>query len=218
LCRIITHVGEEYLCDICREHPRFYNFTSVAEVGIGMSCPEAARVILASPDFAVLEEIGEVEAEEDCNGFDGRADRGEIYAVLQDTAYGYKTALDIIYRKYSVDAGEDVRARQLLGCMEYLDPDHKQLFMNYSSTCRPDGKDEYLKRFLAYLIYRHVSCAVSFDNMRARLCVCILLTTVFESLLTTKLDKTVAARLISEEIEYSEENVDSLIFDFECEL
>jgi hypothetical protein len=41
---------------------------------------------------------------------------------------------------------------------------------------------------------------------------------IFESVLTTKLDKIIAARLISEEIEYSEENIDSLIFDFECEL
>ena len=27
LCRIICEHGEEYLCDICREHPRFYNFS-----------------------------------------------------------------------------------------------------------------------------------------------------------------------------------------------
>ena len=41
LCKIIKEVGEDFLCDICREHPRFYNFTCVAEVGLGMSCREA---------------------------------------------------------------------------------------------------------------------------------------------------------------------------------
>lgn len=217
LCRIITNVGEEYLCDICREHPRFYNFTSVAEVGIGMSCPEAARIILASPDFAALEEIGEVEAEEDCNGFDGRADRGEIYAVLQDTAYDYRTALDIIYRKYSVDAGEDVRARQLLGCMEYLNPDHKQLFMNYSSTCRPDGKDEYLKRFLAYLIYRHCTEAFDEDDFGYRLDFCLLCERLLASLICSEGAETLReiallASIISEEIEYSDDNTIMLMY------
>ena len=62
LCKIILAVGEEYLCDICREHPRFYNYTSVAEVGIGMSCMEAARIILTSSEYATLLKIGEVDA------------------------------------------------------------------------------------------------------------------------------------------------------------
>ena len=28
LCKIITECGENFLCDICREHPRFYNTTA----------------------------------------------------------------------------------------------------------------------------------------------------------------------------------------------
>ena len=49
LCRIITNVGEDYLCDICREHPRFYNDTAKGKaVGLGLSCEEAARIILSS--------------------------------------------------------------------------------------------------------------------------------------------------------------------------
>jgi hypothetical protein len=48
--------------------------------------------------------------------------------------------------------------------------------------------------------------------------VCILLLGIFESLLTTNIDKILAARLISEEIEYSDENIDSIIFDFESEV
>ncbi len=55
LYRIILNVGEEYLCNICREHPGFYNNTRVAEVGLGISCREAAKVaVLAS---IVSEEI-----------------------------------------------------------------------------------------------------------------------------------------------------------------
>ena len=52
LCRIISEYGEGFLCDICREHPRFYNDTIHGkEVGIGMSCEEAARIILSSGEY-----------------------------------------------------------------------------------------------------------------------------------------------------------------------
>lgn len=48
LCRIICDVGDEMLCDICREHPRYYNTVgSDTECGIGLGCEEAARLILS---------------------------------------------------------------------------------------------------------------------------------------------------------------------------
>ena len=48
LCRLITEKGEGFLCDICREHPRFYNEpASHTECGLGLACEEAARIILS---------------------------------------------------------------------------------------------------------------------------------------------------------------------------
>lgn len=48
LCRIISSVGEGYLCDICREHPRYYGVGGKGiEGGLGLSCEEAARIILS---------------------------------------------------------------------------------------------------------------------------------------------------------------------------
>ena len=64
LCRIISNLGEAYLCDICREHPRFYNDTSRGrEVGLGMACEEACRIILESDEYARMIEIGEADGE-----------------------------------------------------------------------------------------------------------------------------------------------------------
>ena len=99
LCKIILSVGEEYLSHICREHPRFYNFTRVAEVGIGMSCPEAARVILSSPHYAQVEEVGEVDANEDKIEFDGREERARVYELLQGSG-NYSARLATLYRAY----------------------------------------------------------------------------------------------------------------------
>ena len=58
LCGIICELSEKALCDICREHPRFYNFTNRGkEVGLGMSCEEACRLILSRDDFDEFIEI-----------------------------------------------------------------------------------------------------------------------------------------------------------------
>ena len=47
LCDIITECGEESLCDICADHPRFRNFFSDrTEIGLGLCCEAAAKLIL----------------------------------------------------------------------------------------------------------------------------------------------------------------------------
>lgn len=48
LCDIIITLGEDRLCSICTEHPRYYEwFDGVKEGGIGLCCEEAARIILS---------------------------------------------------------------------------------------------------------------------------------------------------------------------------
>ena len=217
LCKIILCEGEDYLCDICREHPRFYNYTSVAEVGLGMSCAEAARIILSSSDYALTEEIGDVDIEADGVDYDGRAERGKIYEILQDTSCGYEERLAEIRREYSIDVGDDGTWTEILGSLEYLDDEHKKLFMKYSSRIRPDKKDEYLERFFAYFIYRHCTEALDTDDFCARLSFCLFCERLFASLICVEGAESLQelirlAVIISEEIEYSDDNTLSLTY------
>ncbi len=47
LCEIICNLGENSLCQICRDHPRYYNFyNNVQENGLGLACEEVCRIIL----------------------------------------------------------------------------------------------------------------------------------------------------------------------------
>lgn len=49
LCDIIIEMGEENLCQICQHHPRYFEwFKGIKEGGIGLSCEEAARIILTN--------------------------------------------------------------------------------------------------------------------------------------------------------------------------
>ena len=214
LCKIILNLGEGYLCDICREHPRFYNFTDVAEVGLGMSCPEAARIILASPEYTAMEEVGEVSANGEIE-FNGRIMRDKVYAILGDCSLRYSERLANIYGDYGISLGDDEAWLKTLSDLEYLDEGHRNLFMNYSSVCRPDGVDQYLERFLAYLIYRHCTEAFDAEDFVLRLSFCLFCERLAASLIAVRFASSlceVAALMssISEELEYSEENTEAL--------
>lgn len=51
LCDLILELGEESLCDICREHPRFYDwFDGLTEAGLGLCCEAAGRLVLAQEE------------------------------------------------------------------------------------------------------------------------------------------------------------------------
>jgi len=77
LCRIISLVGEGYLCDICREHPRYYGVGGKGiEGGLGLSCEEAARIILS---LDRLPKTVEIEREVPYYDEDGFATLGESF-------------------------------------------------------------------------------------------------------------------------------------------
>ncbi len=47
LCRIQAELGHDALCQVCRDFPRLrHDYGTFAELGLELSCPEAARLIL----------------------------------------------------------------------------------------------------------------------------------------------------------------------------
>ena len=78
LCRIQAELGEEALCKTCREFPRLtHDYGDFVELGLELSCPEAAKFILdAAPAAPVVMQVpGGEEAEYD----------EEAMAVLKST-------------------------------------------------------------------------------------------------------------------------------------
>ena len=56
LCDIYNELGEGGLCYTCRQYPRYLEeFGSLREMGISLSCPEAARIILRDSKKATFE-------------------------------------------------------------------------------------------------------------------------------------------------------------------
>ena len=58
LCDIITELGDGALCDICGDHPRYRNYADDRlEMGLGLCCEEAARLILSKTSKTYLCDI-----------------------------------------------------------------------------------------------------------------------------------------------------------------
>ena len=222
LCRLIADHGDEYTSRICREHPRFYHRVGErVECGIGASCEEACRIILSSDNFDELytaEHNVEIADETD---LDTLSHREYIYSVLANKSVSYRAKLAEIKERYSLSDSlfAPEHWNDLFSELEYLDEAHREL-ISVGKECGADELYPYFERFFAYLVFRHMSVAESYDGLRARLGFCLLLLSVLENTAAFS-DSTFenvceAARVVSEEIEYSEDNTADLIFEFEC--
>ena len=58
LCRIQAELGHEALCHVCRTFPRLrHDYGDFVELGLELSCPEAARLILTGSDEMLCQEL-----------------------------------------------------------------------------------------------------------------------------------------------------------------
>lgn len=227
LCNIILNLGEEHLCHICREHPRFYNYTNLGkEVGLGLSCEEACRLILSSDDFAETVCLGEFDGETDIidTDFDPIICREKIFSLLSDPSLTYSQKIKTIEEDYRVSptlVGDEV-LRETIASLEYLDEDHRALFSHYSSEFSADfGFEKEALRALAYFVYRHTSECLDLDDFRAALGFCLFCLNLLTSLARAENTQSFEdfcdiARIISEELEYSEDNTESIKSEFIC--
>lgn len=223
LCRIISEYGEDFLCDICREHPRFYNDTiSGKEVGIGMACEEACRIILSSDDYDKIEEIGEENLKDERLNFNSLVERVKIYEILKDRNLKYEEKLCKISSIYGVSLSmiSDDEWCEVIEDLEFLNIENRKKFLNFKlEISTPKEYEKYLERAFAYYIYRHCSSAMNIDDFLSSLGLCVFLERLSASLLKNNkpcntYDVIQLFRIVSEEIEYSEDNTELIKFQF----
>lgn len=191
LCDIISTLGENHLCQICRDHPRWFEwYGNEKEGGIGLSCEEGARLILTEENFADYFE-SEVydEADED---FDEEAYsfilsvRDKIFDILCDEAIPFtKRANEILLlcaKAESALTGTEIidvspfdfdsqlkKAKEILALTEPFDEKWTEEFEKLRNAqllpLSPTSEEEkYLTRLLAYFIWRYFATSV-FDYL-----------------------------------------------------
>ncbi len=220
LCDIITTLGENALCQICDDHPRYYHvFSDRTEVGLGLSCEVAAALLLSGEQpmrlVPVTEDTPLSPTEEEQSFF---ILRDRLFAIAQD-------------RTRSVTERED-RLMKAVG-KPFLPLSPSQLYDIYLPLERlddtwtetlaalhkapifPAPSDTVLEQLLWYFLHRHTADALYDDRLAARVAfavhsVCLL------SELAARHGNDIGtvcelSRQYSAEIEYSDENPETLL-------
>lgn len=225
LCEMILRLGENSLCNICADHPRFRNFYSdFTEMGIGMCCEEAARVILnfKEPFKMVPFEGGTFEIDED----------EEFYLNLRQRIFDILCAEDTpAYEKFEeiskmIDFKfSDFSLEKLCNVyisMERLDEKWGQILgrlKSYEFDLNIFKKNEFQKPFqqlACYFIFRHFPIAMWDGEVAARIKFMLAGVYIIGAILSMQKASTTEemaeiARMYSAEVEYSEENTDMLL-------
>ena len=222
LCEIQRAFGEDYLCDICREHPRFHNeLPDRIESGVGLCCEAAAELVLGKRETTVL--VGAAPSEDELLTL-----RDTLFALLQDRTRSVPERCDAVLAQCRTAMPQVTPPEwaQVLLSLERLDPawgallqrlqaEWKQADVVGFDRAMAERQTEY-EQWLVYLIYRHFANATDPRDAAARACFAVLGYTVLHALgavLWTANgefsfeQQCELAQSFSAELEYSDENL-----------
>ena len=213
LCDIICNLGEEAPCDICRDHPRFRNFLpDRTETGLGLCCPEAARIILGQTEnftipFPDGDEFGIF--------------RQKIFDILQDDTVSLEDCIESALEICGVEQGDFgfSRLRKFFLSLERLDEKWEEKLALLDKDEHPtDLFVRAFRRLLCYFVFRHLSP----DDLSGGISFAVLSFNIIRRIFAAETRRDFAtlcdiARMYSSEIEYSDENLDAVFSLFEFE-
>lgn len=224
LCDIITACGEEALCDICAMHPRFVNERGDRmELGLGMACEEAARLILTQEEPMRL--VGSAPSDGVTDARDG------AIALLQDRALSLSERLFALLHRFGAalpPCTATALAERFLA-LERLDEEwterlnalagRETLFTGGFAAYMGTRMIEY-EQLCVYLCYRHMPKAETprelpaYAALVAQCCALVYLLGAAEWEKNGEFSveaQIELCRMFSAEIEYSDENIDTLL-------
>jgi len=184
LCELILDLGEDSLCDICREHPRFRNFFSIREeVGLGLCCEEAARLLLIQRGPIRLVECMPMPAGSEPKEADDLEQaffqyREDLFRIVFDGSLSLSEQLTALSGKEKplLSSSDLSRWGSFLKTLERLDSSWDEELKRLQNTVTdPDisGFDAYMKEcgreaeyrnLLWYFLFRHLTDGLIYEE------------------------------------------------------
>ncbi len=217
LCTLILNFGEDALCDICTDHPRYRNFFSDrVETGLGLCCEAAARqtVYRKTPYLLRLaaEESGGTpltEEEEEILSF-----RAKMACIFQQENVPYERkeeeALALLPQVQWPESEKDL---SFLMNLERLDKIWEESLHRLSAARGRSRNhldwDNALSQLAVSFLYRHLPDASEDGLLNARALFSLWSVRLIDAMTKTDdlNDLAETARAYSAEIEYSEDNL-----------
>ena len=217
LCDIITELGEDKLCNICADHPRFRNFFGDrTEIGIGLSCESAARLVLENKDKVRLitiqtDDTEETEYVEEQSFYKFRE---RLFAMLQNREKPLNDRiadLHITLPEKTYSEWSDIYAG-----MEILDPDWKMILKELKNADKtnpiPPTDETPYEQLIIYFLYRHLPDGIYDGTLLARVAFAIHAYQTIRAICSVTGETiTEIARMYSAEIEYCADNTERLL-------
>lgn len=231
LCRLICEFGEDALCDICSEHPRYRNyFGNREEIGLGLSCEEAARIILSYPEKVKFEPYGDSDVDKDESECDLISDRSEVLSIIQDRKLSISERITKVseYLDASLPYSELSSWCDFFLSLERLDDKWTEILLRIKSygiqnvDDVPIYKNELAaEQLLVCFICRHYKASDDGSNITDVFRLSYLSTAMIFSAAEVMCDDfenrfdalCEAARMYSSEVEYSTDNTDEVLFE-----
>lgn len=216
LCEMIRELGGESLCDICREHPRFYNeLPGRTEVGLGMCCEEAVRLLLSGTEplrLMAKTERGETPA----LPVPAVLERARVFAALRRRDIPLTKRMEKAAESLGVLSApfDEKRTAKFLLTLERMDPEWTRALERLAESPEVPPAPEGIRyeRIAEYFIFRHFLSGKNADARAARAQAAFLLTRLLSALeRCCKLSLAELLRLCSSELEYSGENTAAVI-------
>jgi len=235
LCRIQAQLGHDALCQVCRDFPRLrHDYGDFVELGLELSCPEAARLILTSPAQAMQCRTvpGGEEPDYDTEIMSIlRRSRAQALALLDDDRYTVPQALAILMLyahgvQAELDGGEQTPfdpAECLRQGSKFARPGDPTVLFNFfanleiltpqwqaglSAGPSPAPWTDSFRNLARYFIHRYWLQAVSDYDLICRVkftvAACLLIHAMGSSTVET-------AQLFSKEIENDPDNVEAIL-------
>lgn len=232
LCDLILELGEESLCQVCRDHPRFRSFFSDrTEIGIGLCCEAACDLILNWQEKVTLLQLEEDGEEEELEAPDASllAWREELFAVAQDRSRSTEERAAAILEMAEISLPSKSRTEwaEVYFALERLEESWTERLKMWRETDltkapaldTPEWEIAW-EQLLVYFLYRHLTGALEDGEYEGRAAFAVLSLRVIRQLcqaegvqkgrISLQEGKEIV-RAYSAEIEYSDENVEALL-------
>lgn len=220
LCSLILNLGEDALCQICRDHPRYRNyFSDRVETGFGLCCEAAARQTVARKEPFRLVLTGD-DGQEERLTEDERillSWREKLLKIVQDPELSpnrREEALSAALPGFSWPAIREDTA--FLLTLERLDGAWDKALARAEGGEMPAADAERqasLGQLAAYFLYRHLPDALEDGLLLARSAFAFWAVRLIARLSPSGTREELAdtARMFSGEIEYSQENLNACL-------
>lgn len=212
LCDIITHFGEDMLCQICDDHPRFRNFyDDFVEIGLGLCCEAAAEIVLAQKNKTKLNLTPEI-LQLPIISF-----REKIFDVLQDRSLPIDSRVDNMLDLVNARLPVKVDWYSVFDGLEKMDNAWNNYLLRIKNGIETsvynNSLDTAYEQLLVYLIFRHFTDCQYDGRLKERVLFAALIYKVIKAMNTSNTVEELIeiSRIYSCEIEYSDKNIDKLL-------